>query len=399
MNAYIYDAVRTVRGKGNKNGALLPITPTQLGAQLLTHLKDDKNLDPKLVEDLMLGCVSQVMDQGANIAKTIAQVSNYGDHLCVYTLNHFCGSGLEAINQAAAYTKSGYKNLVLAGGVESMSRVAMGADGGAMAVDPAAALYGMFIPQGVSADLIATREGYSRQDLDAFAVESQRRALNAEKNGYFKSRIPVKDINGFDILTYDENVRESSLESLAKLNPSFEMMGKMGGFDAVAINRYPEVSEINHVHHPGNSSAIVDGAAVAIIGNEEGGKAAGLTPRAKIVSMAMVGTDPTIMLTGPVPATELALKNAGMNINDIDLFEVNEAFAAIPMYLMDKLNVHHDKVNVNGGAIAMGHPLGATGCMLMGTLIDELERRDLQTGLVTLCIGGGMGIATIIERV
>lgn len=399
MNAYIFDAVRTVRGKGNKNGALLPITPTQLGAQLLAHYKDQKNLDPKLVEDLMLGCVTQVMDQGANIAKTIAQVSNYGDHLCGYTLNRFCGSGLEAINQAAAYTKSGYKNLVFAGGVESMSRVAMGADGGAMAVDPAAALYGMFIPQGVSADLIATREGYSRQDLDAFAVESQKRALNAEKNGYFKSRIPVKDINGFDILIHDENVRESSLESLAKLNPSFEMMGKMGGFDAVALDRYPEVSDINHVHHPGNSSAIVDGAAVAIVGNEEGGKAAGLTPRAKIVSMAMVGTDPTIMLTGPVPATELALKNAGMNINDIDLFEVNEAFAAIPMYFMDKLNVAHDKVNVNGGAIALGHPLGATGCMLMGTLIDELERRDLQTGLVTLCIGGGMGIATIIERV
>ncbi len=401
MEAYIYDAVRTVRGKGNNKGALAGMTPTHLAVTLLDELRQRHDLDTTQVEDLIMGCVTQIMDQGANIAKTAAQHSGYGNHLCGVTLNRFCGSGLEAINQAAAYVKAGFKDLVLAGGVESMSRVKMGSDGGAMAMDPMVAMPGHFVPQGISADLIASKYGFSREDCDAFAAESQRRAAAAQEAGYFdKSRIPVKDINGFTVLDHDENIRPSTTtEVLAGLDPSFAMMGQMGGFDAVAIDRYPEVATVEHIHHPGNSSAIVDGAALAMVGSKQAGERQGLKPRARIRSVAVYGTEPTIMLVGPAPASRIALDKAGMTKDDIDLYEVNEAFAVVPLRFMQDLGVPHDKVNVNGGAIAMGHPLGATGCMLFGTLLDELERRDLSTGLVTLCIGGGMGIATIIERV
>ncbi len=400
MEAYIFDAIRTVRGKGNKKGALNGITPTYLVAELLKELKQKHNLDPTLVEDLILGCVTQIMDQGANIAKTAAQQSGYGDHLCGVTLNRFCGSGLEAVNQAAAYVKSGFSELIIAGGVESMSRVAMGSDGGALMMDPAVSLPGHIVPQGISADLIASKYGFSRQDVDTFAYHSQMRASQAEAEGRFTSRITIRDINGIPVLTTDENIRPStSLEALAGLNPAFAMMGEMGGFDAVAIDRYPEVEFINHIHHAGNSSAIVDGAALALVGSKAAGEKMGLKPRARIRSLAVEGADPTIMLTAPAPASRKALKKAGMNKNDIDLYEINEAFAAVALRFMDDLGVPHDKVNVNGGAIALGHPLGATGCMILGTVLDELERQDKQTGLVTLCIGGGMGIATIIERV
>lgn len=400
MEAYIYDAIRTTRGKGNKKGALNTVTPTHLVTQLLKDLRTKHDFDPELVEDIILGCVTQVMDQGANIAKTAAQQSGYGNHLCGVTLNRFCGSGLESINQAAAYVKSGFSQLIIAGGVESMSRVKMGSDGGALMLDPAVALPGHAIPQGVSADLIATKYGYSRNDVDAFALESQKRASAAEADGRFKSRVPVRDVNGVVMLDHDENVRpNTTLETLGGLQPAFAMMGEMAGFDQVAIDRYPEIERVDHVHHAGNSSAIVDGASLAMIGSEAAGKALGLKPRARMRAVAVYGTEPTIMLTGPAPASAKALKQAGMTANDIDLWEVNEAFAAVPMLLMDKLGVPHDKVNVNGGAIALGHPLGSTGCMLMGTLIDELERQNKSTGLVTLCIGGGMGIATIIERV
>jgi acetyl-CoA C-acetyltransferase len=401
MEAYIYDAVRTVRGKGNKKGALAGMTPTHLTVTLLDELRQRHDLDTTQVEDLIMGCVTQIMDQGANIAKTAAQHSGYGDHLCGVTLNRFCGSGLEAINQAAAYVKAGFKDLVLAGGVESMSRVKMGGDGGAMAMDPMVAMPGHFVPQGISADLIASKYGFTRDDCDAFAAESQQRAARAQEAGYFnKSRIPVRDINGFTVLDHDENIRPATTtEVLAGLDPSFAVMGQMGGFDAVAIDRYPEVATVEHIHHPGNSSAIVDGAALAMVGSKAAGERQGLKPRARIRSVAVYGTEPTIMLVGPAPASRIALEKAGMTKDDIDLYEVNEAFAVVPLRFMQDLGVPHDKVNVNGGAIAMGHPLGATGCMLFGTLLDELERRDLSTGLVTLCIGGGMGIATIIERV
>lgn len=400
MEAYVFDAIRTVRGKGNKKGALIGNTPTYLAATLLKELREKHNLNTELVEDVILGCVTQVMDQGANIAKTAAQQSGYGDHLCGVTLNRFCGSGLEAVNQAAAYVKSGFSELLIAGGVESMSRVKMGSDGGALMMDPSVAVPGHIIPQGVSADLIATKYGFSRSDVDQFAYESQMRATQAEKEGRFTSRISIKDINGIPVLTTDENIRPSTtVEALANLNPSFAMMGAMAGFDAVAIDAYPEIEEVNHVHHPGNSSAIVDGAAIALVGSKAAGEKAGLKPRARILAAAVYGTDPTMMLVGPAPASRKALKQAGMTKDDIDLYEVNEAFAVVPMRFMQDLGVPHDKVNVNGGAIALGHPLGATGCMLMGTLIDELERQDKTTGLITLCIGGGMGIATIIERV
>ncbi len=401
MEAYIYDTVRTVRGKGNKKGALLGTTPTELLVILLNQLKERNNLDTTLVEDFICGCVTQVMDQGANIAKTAAQQSGYGDHLCGVTLNRFCGSGLEAINQAGAYVKSGFADLLLAGGVESMSRVKMGSDGGAMAMDPAVALPGHFVPQGISADLIASKYGFSRRDVDEFAAISQQRAVAAEKGGYFKnSRINVVDQNGMTILDHDENVRAgTTADTLANLNPSFEMIGQMAGFDAVAIDKYPEVEKINHVHHAGNSSAIVDGAAIALIGNKAIGEKLGIKPRAIIKSVGIHGTDPTMMLVGPAPASRKALKKVGMHHSDIDLYEVNEAFAVVPMRFMQDMGVPHDKVNVNGGAIALGHPLGATGCMILGTLLDELERTGKGTGLATLCIGGGMGIATIIERI
>lgn len=400
MEAYIYDAVRTVRGKGNKKGALNGITPTELATQTLKSLKEKNDLDTTQVEDVILGCVGQVMDQAANIAKTAAQQSEYGDHLCGVTLNRFCGSGLESINQAAAYIKAGFRELIVAGGVESMSRVKMGADGGGMFMDPAVAIPGHIVPQGISADLIASKYAYSRSDVDSYAFTSQMRAAEAEKAGRFVSRIAVKDINGINVLNTDENIRPSTtVDGLSGLQPSFAMMGAMAGYDAVAIDRYPEVEEIEHVHHAGNSSAIVDGAAVALVGGKAAGEAMGLKPRFKIRAAAIHGTDPTIMLTGIGPASLKALKQAGMNPSDIDLFEINEAFAAVVLKAMEDIGVDHSKVNVNGGAIALGHPLGATGCMLTGTLMDELERRDLSTGLVTLCIGGGMGIASIIERV
>lgn len=400
MEAYIYDALRTVRGKGNRKGALNGMTPTYLTETLLKELRQKHDLDTNLVEDVILGCVTQVMDQGANIAKTAAQQSGYGDHLCGVTLNRFCGSGLEAVNQAAAYVRSGFSDLLIAGGVESMSRVKMGSDGGALMIDPAVALPGHAIPQGVSADLIASKYGFSRKDADEFAAESQKRAAAAEAKGLYKSRVNIKDINGITVLATDENIRPgTTAEKLAGLNPSFAMMGKMAGFDSVALDRYPEVERINHIHHAGNSSAIVDGAAISLIGNKAAGAKMGLKPRAKVVAAAVYGTDPTMMLVGPAPASRKALKQAGMDKNDIDLYEVNEAFAVVPMRFMQDMGVGFDKVNVNGGAIALGHPLGATGCMLMGTLLDELERQDKSTGLITLCIGGGMGIATIIERV
>ena len=400
MEAFIYDAVRTVRGKGNNKGALLGVTPTELVKQTMVHLKDKHNIDTTLVEDIILGCVTQVMDQAANIAKSAAQAAEYGDHMCGVTLNRFCGSGLESINQASAYVKSGYKDLIIAGGVECMSRVKMGSDGGGMFIDPNLAIPGNIIPQGISADLIASKYGYTREDTDRYAVESQKRAAKADENNYFKSRISVKDNNGIEMLTTDENIRpDTDLNGLSGLMPAFEMIGGMGGFNEVALDKYPEVEKINHVHHAGNSSAIVDGAAITLIGNKDIGKKLNIKPRFKIITAAVHGVDPTIMLTGPAPASMKALKQSGMKLSDIDLFEVNEAFSAIPMLFMEKTGVDHSVVNVNGGSIAMGHPLGATGCILTGTIMDEIERRDMNTGLITLCIGGGMGIATIIERV
>ena len=400
MEAYIYDALRTVRGKGNRKGALMGITPTDLSTQTMVALREKHQFDTTLVEDVILGCVAQVKDQAANIAKTAAQKSQYGDHLCGVTLNRFCGSGLESINQAAAYVKSGFRDLIIAGGVESMSRVSMGSDGGGMFMDPSVAIPGKIVPQGISADLIASKFGYSRNDVDEFAYHSQMRASQAEQEARFTSRIAVKDINGIPVLESDENIRPSTtVEALGTLSPSFAMMGSMAGFDAVAIDRYPEVETIEHVHHAGNSSAIVDGAAIALVGNEAIGKQLGMKPRFKVRAAAIHGTDPTIMLTGIGPASNKALKQAGMKASDIDLFEINEAFAAVVIKAMADIGIDQSNVNVNGGAIALGHPLGATGCMLTGTLMDELERRDLNTGLVTLCIGGGMGIATIIERV
>lgn len=400
MEAYIYDALRTPRGRGNNKGALVGTTATQLVVTVMDELRKRHNLDTRQVEDMILGCVTQIMDQGANVAKTAAQHSGYGDHLTAVTLNRFCGSGLEAINQAAAYIKSGFNDLMLAGGVESMSRVQMGLDGGAIAMDPSVAMPGHFVPQGISADLIATKYGYSRKDVDTFGYTSQQRAAKAlAENAFIKSVVPVKDVNGFIILDRDENPRpETTIAGLGDLTPAFEMLGEMGGFDAVAMDRYPEVERINHVHHAGNSSAIVDGAALALIGSKAAGERLGLKPRARIRSVATCGTDPTIMLVGPAPASRKALQKAGMSPSDIDLYEVNEAFAAVALRFMDDLGVDHSKVNVNGGAIALGHPLGATGCILVGTALDELERRGLSTALMTLCIGGGMGIATIIER-
>ena len=400
MESYIYDAVRTVRGKGNNKGALLGITPTELVKQTMVHLKEKHSIDTTLVEDIILGCVTQVMDQAANIAKSAAQAAEYGDHLCGVTLNRFCGSGLESINQASAYIKSGYKDLIIAGGVECMSRVKMSSDGGGMFIDPNLAIPGNIIPQGISADLIASKYGYTREDTDKYAVESQKRAAKADENNYFKSRISVKDNNGIEILSTDENIRpDTNLKGLSSLMPAFEMIGGMGGFNDVALDKYPEVEKINHVHHAGNSSAIVDGAAITLIGNKDAGEKLNLRPRFKILTAAVQGVDPTIMLTGPAPASMKALKQSGMKLSDIDLFEVNEAFSAIPMLFMEKTGIDPSVVNVNGGSIAMGHPLGATGCILTGTIMDEIERRDLNTGLITLCIGGGMGIATIIERV
>jgi len=372
-----------------------------LTVSLLEALRERNQLPTHEVEDVILGCVTQIMEQGSNIAKTCAQAAGYDNSVAGVTLNRFCASGLEAVNQAVAYVMSGQVDLLVAGGVESMSRVTMGSDGGAWYMDPQVAFEGHFIPQGVSADLIATKFGYTREQADSFAATSHKRAAQAwQENRFAKSLIPVNDINGLPILERDETIRpQTSVETLASLAPSFEMMGQMGGFDAVAIQRYPEVERINHIHHAGNSSGIVDGAAVMLIGNKAVGERLGLKPRARFRSFAVTGTEPTIMLLGPADATRKALKRAGMQPGDIDLYEVNEAFASVVMRFMDDVGVPHDKVNVNGGAIAMGHPLGATGCIILGTALDELERTNRSTALATLCVGGGMGIATVIERV
>ncbi|SDG14379.1 acetyl-CoA C-acetyltransferase [Pseudonocardia oroxyli] len=400
--AYIYDAIRTPRGRGKASGSLHEVKPISLVVGLIDELRARfPELDPNTIDDLVLGVVSPIGDQGGDIAKTAAIAAGLPDTVAGVQLNRFCASGLEAVNTAALKVRSGMEELVLAGGVEAMSRVPMGSDGGAWAMDPDTAYTTGFVPQGIGADLIATIEGFSREDVDTFAVESQTRAAKAWANGYFaKSVVPVKDRNGLTVLDRDEHVRAgATLESLAGLKPSFEMMGQDGGFDAVALQRYHWVEKIDHVHHAGNSSGIVDGAALTLIGTEAAGKANGLTPRARIVSTALSGADPTIMLTGPAPASRKALAKAGLTVDDIDLFEINEAFAAVALRYMRDMGISAEKTNVNGGAIAMGHPLGATGAMIVGTLVDELERRDLRRGLATLCVGGGMGIATIIERV
>ena len=398
--AFIFDAVRTPRGKGKKDGALYSVKPVDLVAGLLKALEARNQLDTSQVDDIVLGCVTPVGDQGADIAKTAALVADWDEQVSGVQLNRFCASGLEAVNLAAMKVRSGFEDLVVAGGVESMSRIPMGSDGGAWAMDPATNMHTHFVPQGIGADLIATLEGFSRSDVDAFALRSQQKAARARADGSFnKSLVPVTDQNGILILDHDEFIRaDSTLEGLGKLKPSFEMMGQMG-FDASALRKYSHVERIEHIHTPGNSSGIVDGAALMLIGSEAKGKELGLKARGRIVATAVTSTDPTIMLTGPAPATRKALAKAGLNVNDIDLFEVNEAFASVVMKFMKDMGVPEDKVNVNGGSIAMGHPLGATGCAILGGLLDELEKRNLRYGLATLCVGGGMGIATIIERV
>ncbi len=398
--AYIFDAVRTPRGKGKKDGALYSVKPVQLVAGLLNALQARNDLDTSQVDDIVLGCVTPVGDQGADIAKTAAMVADWDVSVAGVQLNRFCASGLEAVNMGAMKVRSGFEDLVVVGGVESMSRVPMGSDGGAWVMDPETNIHTNFVPQGIGADLIATLEGFSRADVDAFALRSQQKAARASADGSFaRSLVPVTDQNGIVLLDHDEFIRgDSTLEGLGKLKPSFEMMGQMG-FDATALRVYSHVERIDHVHTPGNSSGIVDGAALMLIGSEAKGKELGLKPRARIVATAVTSTDPTIMLTGPAPATRKALAKAGLSIDDIDLFEVNEAFASVVMKFMKDMGVAEDKVNVNGGSIAMGHPLGATGSAILGTLLDELEKRQLRYGLATLCVGGGMGIATIIERV
>ncbi|MBI3728009.1 MAG: acetyl-CoA C-acetyltransferase [Burkholderiales bacterium] len=397
--AYLFDAPRTPRGKGKKDGSLHSVKPISLLSGLMRDMQQRLSLDTALIDDVVLGCVTPIGDQGADIAKTAALAAGWDWQVAGVQLNRFCASGLEAVNLAAQKVRSGWEDLVVAGGVESMSRVTMGSDGGAWAADPQTSMQTDFLPQGIGADLIATLEGFSREDVDAFALRSQEKATAARAAGRFKSLRPVCDMNGLVILAEDEFIKpQSSMAALATLKASFEMPGKMG-FDSVAIRKYPQIERINHVHTAGNSSGIVDGAALALIGSEAMGKRLGLNPRARIVATAVTGTDPTIMLTGPGPATLKALNKAGLRIEDIDLFEVNEAFSAVVMKFMKDLNVPEEKVNVNGGSIALGHPLGATGCMLLGNLIDELEARQLRRGLITLCVGGGMGIATIIERV
>ena len=399
--AFIYDAVRSPRGRGKADGSLHEVTALNLAAQTLAAVKDLNKLDPALVDDVVLGCVDPVGEAGGDIARAAALVAGFGDGVPGIQINRFCASGLDAVNFAAAEVMSGQHEMTIGGGAESMSRVGIGASGGAWPVDPSIAVTTYFLPQGISADLIATKYGFSRDDVDAYAVESQKRAAKAWDEGRFKnSVVPIKDVNGLTILAKDEHMRPSTtMQTLAALQPSFVQMGEMAGFDAVAVQRYPEVEAINHVHTPGNSSGIVDGAAAVLIGSKAAGKAAGLKPRARIRQFANVGSEPSIMLTGPIPVTEKVLKKAGMTKKDIDLWELNEAFASVVLRYMQALNVPHDKINVNGGAIAMGHPLGATGAMILGTVLDELERRDKETALVTLCIGVGMGTATIIERV
>ena len=398
--AFVFDAIRTPRGKGKKDGSLHEVKPINLLAGVLRDLQARNDFDTAAVDDIVMGVVSPVGEQGSVLPKVAALKAGWDWRCSGVQLNRFCASGLEAVNMAAMKVKSGWEDLVVAGGVESMSRVPIGSDGGAWAQDPETNSETLFVPQGVGADLIATLSGFTRADVDAFALESQRRATQARAEGRFAgSIVPVKDFLGQTILGEDEFIKpNTTLEGLAGLKPAFEQLGSMG-FDAVALQRYPQVERIHHVHHAGNSSGIVDGAAAVLIGSEAAGKAHGLMARARIVSVALSGADPTIMLTGPMPAARKALAKAGLTIDQIDLFEVNEAFAAVPMKFMQEMGVPHEKVNVNGGAIAMGHPLGATGAMILGTLIDELHRTGKRYGLATLCVGGGMGIATIVERV
>ena len=398
--AFVFDAIRTPRGKGKKDGSLYEVKPINLLAGLLTDLQQRHQFDTALVDDIVMGVVSPVGEQGSVVPKVAALKAGWDFQCAGVQINRFCASGLEAVNMAAQKVRSGWEDLVVAGGLESMSRVPIGSDGGAWAQDPETNLQTAFVPQGIGADLIATIEGFSRHDVDAFALESQRRASHAQAQGYFdRSVVPVKDALGNVILARDEFIKpHTTLEGLAGLKPAFDQMGAMG-FDQVALTRYPQVERIHHVHHAGNSSGIVDGAAAVLVGSEAAAKAHGLTPRARIVATALSGADPTIMLTGPMPAARKALAKAGLRIDQMDLIEVNEAFAAVVMRFMKEMKVPHDKVNVNGGAIAMGHPVGATGAMILGTLIDELHRRQLRYGLATLCVGGGMGIATIVERI
>ncbi|MGH3913367.1 MAG: acetyl-CoA C-acetyltransferase [Pseudonocardiaceae bacterium] len=399
--AFLYEALRTPRGKGKQNGALHGVKPISLVTGLIAELRArHPNLDPARIDDIVLGIVSPLGDQGGVLPRAAALAAGLPDTVAGVQINRFCASGLEAVNLGAMKVRSGWEDLVLTGGVESMSRVPMGSDGGAMAMDPETAYDARFVPQGISADLIATIEGFSRADVDSYAVESQHRAAKAWSNGYFaRSVVPVRDRNGLIVLDRDEHVRpDTTLAGLATLTPSFAGIGEQAGFDAVALQRYHWVERIDHVHHAGNASGIVDGAALVAIGSERLGIDLGLTPRARFVAGAVTGEEPTIMLTGPAPATRKALARAGMTMDQIDLVELNEAFAAVVLRFMREMDVPHEKLNVNGGAIAMGHPLGATGAMILGTLVDELERRDLRYGLATLCIGGGMGIATIIER-
>ncbi|WP_306253970.1 acetyl-CoA C-acetyltransferase [Parvularcula sp. IMCC14364] len=400
--AYIYDAVRTPRGKGKSDGTLHEITPVHLATQVLEAVRDRNNLDTENVDDVVFGCVSPVGEQGADIARVAVLQAGYAQSTAGVQINRFCASGLEATNMAAAKVMSGEADMAIGGGIESMSRVPMGSDGGAMVSDPAVAIKNYFVPQGISADVIATKYGFSRDDVDAYAVESQKRAAKSwEENRFEKSIVPVKDVMGEVILKHDETVRpDTDMQSLGALNPSFAMMGEgMPGFDTIAIQRYPELEKVNHVHHAGNSSGIVDGSAAILIGTKEMGEKLGLTPRAKIRAMASTGSEPTIMLTGPEFVTQKLLKRAGMDKKDIDLWELNEAFASVVLRYMQAMDIDHDEINVCGGAIAMGHPLGATGAMILGTVLDELERSGKETALATLCVGGGMGTATVIERV
>jgi acetyl-CoA C-acetyltransferase len=399
--AYIYDHVRSPRGRGKVGGSLSAITPLNLSTQILTALRDRNDLDTALVDDVILGCTSPLGEQGANVARVAAINAKYAQSVPGKQINRFCASGLEAVNSAASQIMAGQSDVAIGGGVECMSRVPMGSDGGAMAMDPQVAYNSYFVPQGIGADLIATLHGFSREDVDAYAVASQHRAAQAWENGYFsRSVVPIRDHVGEIALDHDETIRaDASMESLGSLNPAFAMMGDQAGFDDVAIQRYPEVEAINHIHTAGNSSGIVDGSAAVLVGNAEAGEKMGLKPRARIRAFSSIGSEPTIMLTGPTPASEKALKRAGMNASDIDLWELNEAFASVVLLYMKQMDIPHDKINVNGGAIAMGHPLGATGAIVLGTVLDEIERRDLSTALVTLCVGAGMGTATIIERV
>ena len=399
--AFIYDHVRTPRGRGKIDGALHEVTALNLASQALSAIKSRNELDTKLVDDVVMGVVDPVGEAAADIARTAALVAGYGDSVAGVQINRFCASGLDAVNFAAAQIMSGQQQLAVGGGVESMSRVGIGSAGGAWSVDPSIAVAHYFLPQGVSADLIATKYGFSRDDVDAYAVESQKRAAIAWDEGRFnRSVVPVKDVNGLTILAKDEHMRPgTTMQSLAALQPSFVQIGELGGFDAVAIQAHPEVEFVNHVHHAGKSSGIVDGAAAVLVGNKEAGGKIGCKPRAWVRAFANIGSDPALMLTGPIDVTKKALKAAGMTLADIDLIEINEAFASVVLRFMQAFELDRSNINVNGGAIALGHPLGATGAMILGTLVDELERRNMTTGLVTLCIGAGMGTATIIERV